>query len=142
MIDELKQLLTMIQDVPDMVLHVLLGFAIYKIIIFLGTSAGIYGTIRLGINKWHDYKIKNMEAKIKNMEAANRPAPIEYKIKDKFISGPAIERFEDLILRLRHRRKHKEKGAKVYDYVFDDDVQFLIDAYNEKIEREYTPEKA
>ncbi len=130
MIEELKQLLTMVQEMPEMVLHVLLGFAIYKTIIFLGTSAGIYGTIRLGINKWHDYKTRKMEKPIEKI--------IKYDLGKHFISGDgSFEKLQELILRLRQRRIAKDKNAKIYEYVFVDDVQFLIDAFQEKIEREY-----
>lgn len=126
MIEELKQLLTMVQQMPEMVLHVLLGFAIYKVIIFLGTSMGIYGTLRLAITKWHDYKVRPVESVVK------------YDLGKHFItSDSSFEKFQELILRLRHRRIAKDKTGKVFDYVFADDVQFLIEAYQEKIEREY-----
>lgn len=87
MIEELKQLLTLIQDMPEMVVHVLIGFGIYKLIIFMGTSAGIYGTLRLAINKWHDYKVKVL----------NTPDLVEYKISDKCLTASALSELERLI---------------------------------------------
>ena len=117
MIEELKELLTMVQEVPEMVLHVLAGFAVYKIVIFLGTSVGIYSTIRLGINKLHDYKIQNM----------NKPRIIEHKIGEYFITHDGtFDLFMSLVMSTK----------KNSSYIHKSDVQFIIDAVNEKKSRE------
>ena len=119
MIDELKQLLTLIQNVPDMVLHVLVGFAIYKTIIFLGTSVGIYSTIRFTISRWHDFHIKKM----------SQPKIIEHKVGEFFIAHDGTyEMFMSLISSIRN--------SKISSYIHKSDVQFVIDAVREKKERE------
>ena len=107
MIEELKQLLVLIQGVPDMVMHVLLGFAAYKIIIFLGTSAGIYGTIRLGINKWHDYATKKMSA----------PKRLEWDRHGTFINSSDFDR----LIRIMKNRP----GRSSLSYIHSEDVDWI-----------------
>jgi hypothetical protein len=122
MIEELKQLLTMIQDMPEMVVHVLLGFGIYKLVIFMGTSAGIYGTVRFGINKWHDYKIHLL----------NTPVFVEYKVGDKCLSAAAINELERLLDEMRDARTDGNKLASKLRYVAESEI-----ALTRKLLREY-----
>lgn len=117
MIEELKQILTMIQNVPEMVTHVLLGFAVYKTVIFLGTSAGIYGTIRLAINKLYDYKTKKIDAENYT----------EYRIDDKFMSPATKARFEVLLSEMRAKRYGTiSTGETRLSYIHPSDVEHLI----------------
>lgn len=122
MIEEIKELLTLIQQVPDMVLHVLAGFAIYKTIVFLGTSVGIYSTIRFVVAKWHDFQVKKME----------KPQIIEHKVGEFFITHDGTyEMFMSVVSGLRNTRT--TIGSS---YIHKQDVQYLLDALNEKKERE------
>jgi hypothetical protein len=135
-IEELKQILSMIQNVPDMVLQVLAGFAAYKIIVFLGTSAGIYGTLRLAINKLHDYKTRQME----------RPAPavtVEHRIDHIITADGTYNRLIAAIDSIRGVRSSRimDKGdfrkVGIPDgYVHRADVDFLYEAVREKLARE------
>lgn len=58
MIAEVKELLSLIEKVPQMALNVLAGFAIYKLIIYLSSTGAIITTIRFIINKAYDYAIR------------------------------------------------------------------------------------
>jgi hypothetical protein len=113
MITEIKELLTLIQGVPDMVLHVLVGFGIYKLVIFLGTSAGIYGTLRLAINKIHDFQIKKLSA----------PEDQTNKVREHFIKQAEFHDFMCLISEAK-----KTTGS----YIHSQDVAYFRDALKEK----------
>lgn len=105
----------MIENMPEMVIQVLLGFAIYKIVIFLGTSAGIYGTIRLGINKWHDYKTQKMTL----------PKTVEYKIGDKCLTSSALSELERLLDEMKEERSGMI-GGQVYKMAYVTDTEIIL----------------
>lgn len=135
MIDELKQILTMIQNVPDMVLHVLLGFAVYKVVIFLGTSAGIYGTIRLGILKWHDYKTKVL--------STPKITTVEHKLENVITCDDTHGRLMLAIESIRGIRSSRitkksdfSQVGRSSQYIHSMDVDFLLEAIKEKTSRE------
>ena len=65
MIEELKQLLTIIGSVPDMALNAFIMFGVYKLIVYMSTTAGIYGVLRLAINTWKEVKMKPHEIVMK-----------------------------------------------------------------------------
>lgn len=124
MIDELKSLLNMIDKMPDMVMHVLLGFAVYKTILFLGTSAGIYGTLRLAINKLHDYKVRPRETIIK------------YDYKTYMIDSQTHAEIEAIFLRLRTISVLKGFRKEPFVHIHFSDAKYLSDALDEKIQRD------
>jgi hypothetical protein len=62
--EELKLLIGMVADLPQMALWVLIGFLIYK----LAVIGSIYGVIHAAINKAHDYAIKRKELPAVNQE--------------------------------------------------------------------------
>lgn len=117
MIEELKQLLTMIEKMPEMVLHVLLGFGVYKLVIFLGTSAGIYGTIRLAINKLYDWKTIEH----------TKPRVIEYKFGEMFVQKLDADRLMGEI---------KSTVPSNLSYIHSSHVDWIVTAIREKKERE------
>jgi hypothetical protein len=53
MIDALKELIGLVKELPEFALWILLGYLLYKLFIV----GSIYGIIRLGINKLHDYLV-------------------------------------------------------------------------------------
>lgn len=53
MIEELKQILLIIKDLPHMVMWVLAGLLLYKVVVV----GSVYGVIRLAIIKLYDYNV-------------------------------------------------------------------------------------
>lgn len=122
MIEELKQILTMVQNLPDKVLHVLAGFAIYKLVMWLSSVGAVTMLIKLAINKTYDaYTFSN-----------SKPIVHEWKIDNRFItSDGTYRRFIELLDRLPGTRT---VGSSAY--IHDADIKFLTDAFREKLERE------
>lgn len=63
MIDELKELLTVIGSVPDMALNAFIMFGLYKLFVYVSTTAGIYGVVRLAINSLKETKMRELALK-------------------------------------------------------------------------------
>lgn len=55
--DELKLLIEMVANLPTLAVWVLVGYLVYKIAVI----GSIYGLIRFGIDKLHDYKAHRHE---------------------------------------------------------------------------------
>jgi hypothetical protein len=58
MIEELKQLLTMVEKVPETILWIAGGFGVYKLVLYLSSAGVIYKLGTLLITKVHDYKTR------------------------------------------------------------------------------------
>lgn len=67
MIEELKQLLTVVGNIPEMALHAFLAFGAYKLFMYLSTVAGIYGVVKLALNHMREVMMKRLE--IREIEA-------------------------------------------------------------------------
>lgn len=111
MINELKELLAVIGTVPDMALNAFIMFGIYKLFVYAGTTAGIYGVIRLGINKYHDIKVKEIE----------KPKVEMLDIGGLFVSPDAKIQFINTVALL--------KSDKL-NYIHSSDVTALYNAIN------------
>lgn len=53
MIDELKQLLDLVRELPELAVWSLLGFATYKLVVYLSTTGSIVFVLKLLIEKCH-----------------------------------------------------------------------------------------
>ena len=63
MIEELKIIIEMIAGLPHFALWVIAAFWAYKVIVI----GSIYGVIRLGIVKFHDFLVKPKDVDLDNM---------------------------------------------------------------------------
>ena len=59
MIEELKQILTVIGTMPEMALHAFFAFGAYKLFVYLSTTAGIYGAVRYLISSVKEVQLKH-----------------------------------------------------------------------------------
>jgi hypothetical protein len=109
MIEELRQLLTMIEKMPEMVLHVIFAFGIYKLVMYLSTTGAVVMLVRLAILKLHDYMTQ----------------PVPMKFKDRTVNHEA---------RLALELLHDEivKASATGQYIHASTVHCFIDAYKEK----------
>lgn len=115
MIDELKQLLTLVEKMPSMVLWTLFGFAVFKIIIYLSTTGSIVFVLKLVVERWFSY-------------ATRDPAPKRVSMDDIWVtSNGAYEKFKLTLLKLKKDHLH---------YLHDSEVLWLQDAIKEKLYRE------
>lgn len=118
MFSELKELLTMVQGLPNMVLWVLGGFLVYK----LAIAGSIWSTVRLAIVKTHDY-YNNKKA---------RPIYTKFELGRYFITCDSTpDEFMAAIRKIRNAKTSIET-----DYIHDGDVRWLHEAIDEKKARE------
>lgn len=111
MIEALREIVTIIKDLPAYAVWILAGFLFYKLTII----GSVYGVIRLGINRLFDYLGKD------------RKVITEFKIGDITIDTST---HHALILLFEMIKK---PGAT---YLHHDNVNFAIQAVKEKRERE------
>lgn len=113
MIEGLKELAEILKELPDMAVLIMAGFLFYKLFII----GSVYGVIKLGINRLHDVMTKPKEQIIK------------YKLTDKIYShdnaADIMEKFLEKIC--------KFKGGYNLD---NNDIQFIEEAFDEKMKRE------
>lgn len=121
--EELKELLHLVERLPHMAMWALGGFALYKLLTYASTLGAITMILKLAINKAY--------------EAYANPRPrvekVEYKMRDGFISDIAFHKFDALIRSLKH---HNDNQFYTGSYVHESAVEYLIQAYKEKKERE------
>lgn len=118
MIEELKSILTMVEKVPETVLWVLGGFALYKLVIYLSTTGAIVMLVRLAIEKWHDARTRPEPA----------PEPTYLKLDDMLL-------YETLGPELRmHIKSIVPPGGG--NYIQSSHLNWLAEAIREKKERE------
>lgn len=133
MIDELKQLLTMVQNLPDMVLHVLLGFAVYKLIMWLSSVGAAVTLTKFAITKWHDWATR--EKKIRTEFSYNS-----------IVLGDAAKVKLDMLVSRLHTLKEDVRPTNMmrlnYErWVYDEEIVFALAAIEEKLKR-HKEEKA
>jgi hypothetical protein len=58
MIEALKELVSMMKDVPEMALWVLGGFLFYKLFVIGSITGAIVKVLTLAINKYHEFEMK------------------------------------------------------------------------------------
>ena len=120
MIEELKQLLNVVEKMPEMVLWVIAGFGIYKLVVYLSTTGAIYITLRLLIEKIHDAKTR---PQVKTVEVS---------LDKRFIinDGTLIRFYE--VIDLVHMHRSKE-SAFPSSYLHGRDIEWLRNVVKEAI---------
>lgn len=115
MLEIIKEAGTILKDLPELAIWILLGILFYKVVIV----GSIFGIIKLAINSAKEVAIKPKEKIIK------------YDIGKKFIkTDGAHSSFMELLDLLN-------SGVSINsDYVHRADVDFLVDAYKEKLEKD------
>lgn len=109
MIEEVKELLKLIQHMPDYVMWVLAGILLYKVFII----GNVYALARYAINKLHDYLTREKTVK----------TVITYR-------GLFINENAELLLH-SFIRNHLTRVDKNLNYVFESDVLELEKAWAE-----------
>ena len=111
MIEALREIVTIIKDLPAYAVWILAGFLFYKLTVI----GSVYGVIRLGINRLFDYLMKDRK-QIK-----------EFDLRGIILDEASEQMAKQLIISLRQHN---------LGYVHSTDIQFAIDAVKEKRERE------
>lgn len=116
--EELKLLIEMVSRLPAMAMWVLVGFFVYKVVVV----GSIYGVIRLGINKAHNW-LTTPRHTMKTMEM--RPT----------IDGFCITGQADQLISQLHRLRGvtARLGSQ---YIHKSDVDFLREALDDRIAKE------
>lgn len=106
--EELKALIGMVNQLPQLALWVLIGFWAYKVI----CVGSIYGIIRFIVDRFVKW----------------RTAPVQYQIKSKTIDADVLHLLELQISRLG--------GEGYYNYIHKNDVKWLQTAIDERFAKE------
>ena len=114
MIELIKEAGSVLKELPDIAVYILVGILFYKIAI-LGS---IFGIVKLAINKTHDLLTRPKEVTHR------------YCLGDYLLDDAAKARFEDLLSEM-----HKRTNSS-FKYLYESDFDFAIRAFREKIERE------
>lgn len=130
-IEELKQLITMIEKVPETALYILAGFGIYKLLIYSSTVGAITLVIKLAINKYHDIRV--------------RPVVREWDLGGMSISDGVKDKLVDVLMRALW---HGNRGDSVLDAIkkyekrfYTKDIDWLENAIEEAIARDKEAKK-
>lgn len=120
--EELKLLIGMVADLPEMALWVLAAFFIYKVVII----GSIFGVVRLAITKWHDWAVTPKE----KMRKVNYTA----KLNDITLTGevPALMKQVERIKCISGQVAYSNGK----DNINSSDVEWLKDAIDKKLEEE------
>lgn len=110
--DELKLLIDMVANLPQMALWVLCGFLAYK----LAVIGSIYGVIHFTVDKLHDYLIKRRT---------------EYKEVRALVDGMCINAAIEPLMAQLHRLKGRRTGISS-TYIHKNSVDWLREAIDEK----------
>lgn len=123
--EELKLLISMVSDLPQMALWVLIGYLLYK----LAIVGSIFGVIKLAIDKLHDYKVTQ-----KTLPPVKQPIVLEDLLNGICISSDNTRQL--LIAQLR-RIGGKGLGYKSdSQYIHERTVGWLREAIDDKINKE------
>jgi hypothetical protein len=126
--EELKLLIGMVTDLPQMALWVLMGYLIYKLAII----GSIYGTIRFVAEKAHDYAIKRKELP---------PVSQEISFTD-MLYGITISSDETTKKLMHQIKRVAGKGMRhKSDYIHGCSVDWLREAINAKIDADMAEKK-
>lgn len=134
MIDEIKQLLDLVKELPDLAIWSLAGFGIYKLIVYLSTTGSIVFIFKLLIEKIHNAYTSPRQEK-----------PRDVKIDGYFLTSDGT--YHDFIAVLRYflnaKNKPKPETGKTLsfraftsEYIHKSDVTWLEAAIKEKLARE------
>jgi hypothetical protein len=119
--EELKLLIDMVANLPQMALWVLVGFLVYK----LAVVGSVYGVIRLGISSLHDWAIKRKELPSQKIRLVDEMYGI--CISDDVVKG-------DLMFQIK-RVCGKNVGIES-KYIHESSVDWLRSAIDDKIAKD------
>lgn len=120
--EELKEILSMIVNLPGMALWVLGGYLLYK----LSILGSIYSTIRFSVEKFYNYKLTKY-----NFELKEKEVPVV--LRDKFygLTIHSDSTLEELISQIR---RVAGKGLTIEsNYIHSNSVDWLRKAIDAKI---------
>lgn len=127
MVEIVKELASVLKDLPDMAIWIMLGILFYKVFII----GGSIGLAKYFINKVHDFSRVNSELKHGPKEVTTK-----YNLSDRFICHDGtFSSFMSLLDEI-----HSGCGINS-NYIHKSDVDFLISAVREKKNREKNGEK-
>lgn len=118
MIEIIKELASVLKDLPDMAVYIMAGILFYKVFIIGGSIS----LAKYAINKLHDYLRTNSDNKVKPKEITTR-----YDIGGRFIkSDGTLGLFNQLLDEI-------QTGVNIdSQYIHKSDVDFLLEAVREK----------
>lgn len=122
MIDEVKELIGLIKELPDIALWILAGFAIYKTFIFSSVTGSLYYGFKFAVTKLsaaYDAKLNR------------KPPPKEVNLSHIAITHDGT--YDVLLSTLADLRGVRTKDST---YLHSRDVSWLREAIKEKRERE------
>lgn len=136
MIEDFKMILDMIAKLPNFAIEVLLGFGIYKLVVYLSTTGSVVFISRMLIEKIHD--------------AHTRPKPpqeINFKFEDIYMCGTSEKDIQDILTDLaRNGTSAKIHSGEAYSgsysrgqYIHSQDTKWLKDAVMEKVKKDGYP---
>ena len=124
-IDDLKILIDAVAGMEGTVIYVLLGYIIYQLVIFGGTTGAVVAILRLLILKVH------------NVLITRKTVYNEVSIDDCVImSDGNIDTIKQAFSLARNR-----EGNLSYNYMHSSDCRFLLEAVKEKIANDEEKEK-
>ena len=115
--DELKILIGMVADLPQLAIWVLVAFYAYKVVV-IGSVYGLLRFVIVHISKASDRRADNNRAVIDRDEIIKVA-----QMKTKFVNDSTAEMLDDLLAEVI------KPGAHKYNYVHDHHIQQLRDAY-------------
>jgi len=123
--ESLKELLTIVKDLPGMTLWILGGFLFYKFFITGLIVGSLTFVAKLLINKFHDIKTK--------------PVVKQYRIMDHFVEESTFDRFIDTLKKVSRCRIGYQEILSEGRYMFGisvKDLSWLDQAIDEKKSRD------
>ena len=119
--NELRELIGLVKDLPNAALWVIAAIFLYKVTIV----GSVYGVLRLAIAKLHDWAI------------TRKAREVEYKEIRPMLDGMCIRAETDRLVAQLNRLRGK--GVSIQsDYIHAQSVEWLRAAIDEKTEREAT----
>jgi len=130
MIEDFKTILDMIAKLPNFAIEVLLGFGIYKLVVYLSTTGSVVFISRMLIEKIHD--------------AYTKPKPPQetiFKFEDIYMCGTSEKDIQDILTDLaRNGTSANMHTGEVYSgsysrsqYIYSQDTKWLKDAVMEHV---------
>lgn len=120
--EELKELINMVANIPSMALWVIAAFWAYKVIVI----GSVYGLIRFSVEKIHSYLMKTRE-----------PKPAQDIVHKIDLGGIVITGDKESMLAQLSRLKNISKhNIHRNGYIWDTDVEWLAQAITDKLHKD------
>jgi hypothetical protein len=122
--EEIKEVLHMIEKLPEITLWVLGGFAVYKLVTYLSTMGAFVVVTKLAINKAYDaWAIPRDKVKV-----------IEHnKWNDHIFIDNAYDTFKVLLTEMKMEQNRSPRNVSL-SCIHNDVVLLALDAFREKVE--------